>query len=72
MKIIERTFNAETGKTVDIEREETAQEIAERQAIETEFAARQAEADAKASARQAILDRLGLTEEEARLLLGGN
>lgn len=30
------------------------------------------EAEAKAAARQAILDRLGLTEEEARLLLGGN
>ena len=29
-----------------------------------------AEAEAKAAARQLILDRLGLTEEEARLLLG--
>jgi len=32
----------------------------------------QAEATAKAAQRQAILDRLGLTEEEARILLGGN
>ena len=31
-----------------------------------------AEATAKATARQAILDRLGLTAEEAQLLLGGN
>ena len=31
-----------------------------------------AEAQAKATARQAILDRLGLTAEEAQLLLGGN
>lgn len=31
-----------------------------------------AEAQAKAAQRQAILDRLGLTEEEAQLLLGGN
>lgn len=30
---------------------------------------RQAEAEAKAAQRQAILDRLGLTSEEARLLL---
>jgi hypothetical protein len=27
---------------------------------------------AKATARQAVLDRLGITEEEAQLLLGGN
>jgi hypothetical protein len=33
---------------------------------------KQAEAEAKATARQAILDRLGLTAEEAQLLLGGN
>jgi hypothetical protein len=32
----------------------------------------QAEAQAKATARQVILDRLGLTAEEAQLLLGGN
>jgi hypothetical protein len=31
-----------------------------------------AEAQAKAAARQAVLDRLGLTAEEAKLLLGGN
>jgi len=30
------------------------------------------EAQAKATARQAVLDRLGLTAEEAQLLLGGN
>ena len=33
---------------------------------------KQAEAQAKATARQAVLDRLGLTAEEAQLLLGGN
>jgi len=30
------------------------------------------DAQTKATARQAILDRLGLTAEEAQLLLGGN
>ena len=30
------------------------------------------EAAAKAAARQALLNKLGITEEEARLLLGGN
>lgn len=34
--------------------------------------AEQAEAEAKATARQSLLTRLGITEEEARLLLGGN
>jgi hypothetical protein len=32
----------------------------------------QAEAEAKAAQRQALLSRLGITEEEARILLGGN
>ena len=31
---------------------------------------KQAEAAAKAGARQALLDKLGITEEEAKLLLG--
>ena len=31
-----------------------------------------AESESKASAREAILDRLGITAEEAQLLLGGN
>jgi hypothetical protein len=31
-----------------------------------------AEAEAKETQRQALLSRLGITEEEARILLGGN
>jgi len=72
MKIIERTHNIQTGETVDIERDETAQEVTERETAEAKFAEEQAEAEAKESARQAVLDRLGLTAEEAQLLLGGN
>ena len=72
MKIIERTHNVETGETIDIERDETAAAQAARKTREAEFAAQQAEAQAKATARQVILDRLGLTAEEAQLLLGGN
>jgi hypothetical protein len=34
--------------------------------------AEQAEAEAKAVARQALLDRLGITADEAQLLLGSN
>ena len=69
MKIIERVFNVETGETVDIERDETAAEKKYREAKAKEIAAAQAEAEAKSAQRQAILDRLGLTSEEAALLL---
>ena len=70
MKIIERTHDIETGEIVDIERDETAAEKKAREAREKESAAAQAEAEAKAAQRQAILDRLGLTADEAKLLLG--
>ena len=72
MKIIEKEFNVETGETTITEHEETAQEQTEREAAEAKFAARQAEAATKAAQRQALLNRLGITEEEARILLGGN
>jgi hypothetical protein len=62
--------NVETGE--EIEREMNAEELAQ---FETDKAAAQAEKAAQAAtaaARQAILDRLGLTAEEAALLLGSN
>jgi len=37
-----------------------------------EYQSRQAEAEAKTIARQALLNKLGITEDEAKLLLGGN
>jgi hypothetical protein len=69
MKIIERTFNAETGETTDIERDETAQEKAKREAYELEVAQLKAEAETKATAKAALLAQLGITEEQAKLLL---
>ena len=72
MKIIEKEFNVITGEETITERDATPKEIAEAQRLQTEAAERQAEAEAKAATRQVILDRLGLTEEEARILLGGN
>jgi hypothetical protein len=72
MKRIEKEFNALTGEETITERDETAQEVAEREAFEAEQVAKQAEATAKAAQRQALLTRLGITEEEARILLGGN
>lgn len=72
MKITEKEINAITGEETITERDETAAETKERLDHAKEIAAKQAEAEAKATARQAILDRLGLTAEEAQLLLGGN
>ena len=72
MKITEKEFNIQTGEETISEREETAQEQTVREAAEAEFAALKAEAEAKAAQRQALLTRLGITEEEARILLGGN
>ena len=69
MKIIERIVNTETGETVDIERDMTAQELAEKEAVEAQMEAEQiAKAEAKAK-RLALLEKLGITEEEAKLLL---
>ena len=72
MKITEKEFNAETGETTVFEREETAQEKSEREAYAAFVAEKQAEAEIKSAQRQALLSRLGLTEEEAKILLGGN
>lgn len=70
MKIKEKEFNVLTGEETIIEREETVAEKKARETFEKEIAAIQAEAKAKEVARQAILDRLGLTADEAKLLLG--
>ena len=72
MKIVEKEYNIQTGETIITERDETPQEQAQREAAEAEFAVRKAEAEARAAQRQALLNRLGITEEEARILLGGN
>jgi hypothetical protein len=72
MKITEKEFNVLTGETIVTERDETAQERTEREIFQAEQTARQAEAATKAAQRQAVLNRLGITEEEARILLGGN
>ena len=53
----------------DLVRDATPEEVAVIEARESEAVAK-AEAEAeKAAARQAVLDRLGITEEEAALLL---
>ena len=69
MKIVEKEFNALTGEETITEREETAQEKTKREAWELEVAQMQAEAEAKATAKAALLEQLGITEEQAKLLL---
>ena len=69
MKIIERTFDATTGKTTDVERDETSQEKAVRLAAEAEIVAEQNKAQAEANAKSALLEKLGISESEAALLL---
>ncbi len=61
-------INCETGET--IERELNGEELAQQAKDEAETKKAEAEAKAKAEARAAILERLGITEEDAKLLLG--
>jgi hypothetical protein len=70
MKIIEKIFNVETGEETIIERDETSQEEASRLQRIAELQIIKSEAEAKEAQRQAILDRLGITSEEAKILLG--
>jgi hypothetical protein len=54
----------------DLVRDATPEEAAAIEAREAEVAAREADIKAKADAKAALLEKLGITEEEATLLLG--
>ena len=66
MKITEH--NVQTGEL--IERDATAEEIAQAELDAANEIQAKAEAEAKAEAKAALLERLGITAEEAALLLG--
>ena len=70
MKITEKEFNALTGEETITERDETAAEKKLREKLEKEVATELIEAQAKTAQRQAIADRLGLTADELKTLLG--
>jgi hypothetical protein len=70
MKIIEKTIDITTGEETITEREETAAEKKAREKLQADYAKTQLEAETKATARQAIADRLGLTADELQVLLG--
>ena len=63
-----REHNVQTNEVID--REMTDAEFAQYQADQAAEVEREAQAQAKAAAKAALLERLGITEEEAKLLLG--
>lgn len=65
-----RVHDLATNEVID--REMNDAEFTQYEANQAVEAAQQAEAQAKADARQALLNKLGITAEEAQLLLGGN
>lgn len=69
MKIIEKTLDLTTGQETITERDETIEEQNARLEKAAEFASRQEGEIAKAAEKQAILDQLGITAEQAKLLL---
>ena len=73
-KMFRIEHNVETGeiKQIQLSSEEIAELEIQHAAAKASAAAAQAEVEAKAAQRQALLNRLGITEEEARILLGGN
>jgi phosphopantetheinyl transferase (holo-ACP synthase) len=66
-KLIKIIHNAETNEI--IEREYTDEEMAQYELDVAKEEAKRSEALAKAAAKEALLDRLGITAEEAALLL---
>lgn len=62
-----KIVNCETGE--EIIRDANAAEIAQMELDAAEATARKAQDEAKAQAKAELLQRLGITEDEARLLL---
>jgi hypothetical protein len=66
-KLIKVLHNLETGEV--IEREFNAEELAQYEADQAVESARLEAEATKATQKAALLDRLGITEDEAKLLL---
>ena len=63
-----KIVNCETGE--EIIRDANAEEIAQIKSDADNATARKAEAEAKEAAKSAILDRIGLTADELKTILG--
>jgi len=69
MKIIEKEFNLQTNEEIIIEREETAAETKARLDHKKANEAALAAAEIKATEKASLLAKLGITDDEAKLLL---
>ena len=69
MKITEKIFDISTGEETFIERDETPAETKERLDLAKAQAEAKAQADAKAIQKAALLEKMGITADEAALLL---
>ena len=65
-----RIHDVETNEVIDREMDDA--EFAQYEADQAAKAAQAAELAAKAAEKEALLARLGITADEAKLLLGGN
>ena len=65
--MFEKIYDVTTGKTQEVPY--SKEQLAEVEANKKALAANEAEAAIKATAKAALLDRLGITAEEAALLL---
>jgi hypothetical protein len=70
MKIIDRTHDVLTDEVIDIERDATSAEIDFIAKVKAEAQAQADAIAAKSAEKAALLAKLGITEDEARLLLG--
>lgn len=69
MKITEKEYNVQTGEETISEREETKSEMDLRLTLEAEAVKFEADAAIRTTAKAALLKRLGITADEAALLL---
>jgi hypothetical protein len=65
--MFEKIHNVVTGETTEVPY--SKQQIAEVKENQKNLLVKQAESEARAAEKQALLDRLGITSEEAQLLL---
>jgi hypothetical protein len=70
MTLFKIEHNAATGEIKETPL--TLEEIAQKEKDEADYLAKKMADTEKAATKQALLDKLGITEEEAALLLGGN
>jgi hypothetical protein len=69
MKKVEKIFDASTGEETIVERDETPEEKLEREELEILHAKIQQEIELREKQRQKLLDRLGITVEELKIIL---